>query len=463
MADPERPVNMPAQLKAVDWGSLDLPALQEPIWDNLQETLPRILQKEFPRRDILKAGFIGLVALTSGEKAIELGLKQLERVELARWNQCAISNQEFYDRHRIAISNIIPATTFIPGGSLQEMHTSDGQNTLREDQLLLERIVKDLGFRRVRVGLRLKNVVDSDGNVTLEYYRWLLDYLADHQVEMTINLGMKNAGSPEVFLPDSEARALGRTPEGAKITLDNDLAKKSLEWSNRLCFALRDYSQFITGVQPNNEPYAKFGLKNLIMGSDFVVALAAVGTDHFPDAEILINDNIWNFPARGRAIDTLMQLKAGGNDNLVFGINHYPFVPQLCNFELFGQQLPPALKRLDPVLIAGLPWFSLTADINRAITSGIQLRFTEIQAEPYPYATGWDDKEPGDSATAYRHAIRGAITLAPDIEKATLPKKVEFSIWTARPLASALVYPRELTTDKKEMIEFTQMLTQQAA
>jgi hypothetical protein len=423
---------------------------QPSFWQTIEEAIPKLMEATLDRRDFLKVAFGTGVVLFSADKALEFGLTWLEREERARWNECAVSNRKFYENHQMEFANMELATTFIPGGSLQGMNTPEGRQTLREDKLLIKTIVEKLGIKNIRVGIKLENVIDDEGKFNFDYYKWLFDYLAEQDAKITVTLGIKNTGYPEVFLPrDFMEKHHLTLPQGQTITLNDDIAKQSLEWCEQICIALQSYSKQVVGLQPNNEPFARFGPDQITIGNDFIVALAKLMVSYFPEAEVIVNDNIWDILARGKVADVLGQLKSRGVRNGIFGLNHYPFIDQL--------------QRFDPTLLRNLPGASLDQEINRVMSMGLNLRFTEVQAESYGEATGWDGKKPGDSATAYRHALFGAMSLVPGMKNRLLPEKVIFSTWTARGLASALIYPHEMTPDKAEMIELTKMITSKAA
>jgi hypothetical protein len=457
MARIERSADTIAQPKPLDWGPVDSPVQQTSLLADIQTFL---IQTNISRRSVLKGALIGAAGIVSTEKAVEIAMGLLEKRERTDWEACNISNKVFCAQNKNALANVALATTFIPDGSLQDMNTSYGKWARQRDEKLIKVIVEEFGIRRVRVGgMGFNNLVDGNGNITLEFISWLPEYLAEHGVEMDIALGFKNIGYPEMFFPDMFLKKHHETPpQGGVITLDDELAKKSLDWSDQICVALGEYSKFITGAQPTNEPLAKFGPEQQTMGEDYVIELGKRMARHFPEADIIVSDNAWNFPARGKVPDILAELKASGIRNGVFGINLYRLIPQLYDMTF----LPPALRRLDPVLIANLPGFSLVSDINRVLSMGLKQQFTEVQAEQYGDVTGWDDKEPGNSAIAYRHAIAGAISLTPGINDGILPEPVVFSTYSARCLAEAVIY-KHLTSDRREMIEFTQMLAQQAA
>ena len=155
------------------------------------------------------------------------------------------------------------------------------------------KVIRDLGFRHVRTGIRWSEVEAEKGVYKLDEYFEFLDQLVADGVTITLNIGpIKSAGWPEQFIPKwvfDECDVI----KGACVYNQDQLARFGLHYLEGLLQKLkvRYGNTAFDVIQPENESFKKFGKLELTMSDEYLATVTALINSYFPKVDIMLNSS----------------------------------------------------------------------------------------------------------------------------------------------------------------------------
>jgi hypothetical protein len=353
------------------------------------------------------------------------------------WGEASRPNDAFFARHAAALDRLKLGGSFAP-----ELWPGDAASQ-SEAIDALDLAVRELGMRRMRVGLRWNRVADASGAIDLAAYRPMLDYCIANGVDICLNAGpVRVFRWPEEHVPRAVLLSLRLPEHGATIGAGEPLARAALDHLDRLLDTLqREYGTQLTSriesVQLENEPYYRFAPNKWRFGEDYMTAVARRVDAAFPEADLLVT-------SAGRLnLNNVRDLYAGllSDDRfagrLVSGFDFHYKTPRRDSF--------PLVRYFDQVGY-GMPFSPSTGDhLHDARELGFRVEVAEGQAEPYGKFT-----DPGNSAKHFRFLILRCLDKVLDRQAPALIR-----VWGAEELTKKM-QRGELTDEHRQIIAVLQ-------
>lgn len=414
-------------------------------------TFDRVLNYKLSRKDLLKLAPLAIFGLGVGgivlEKAGEAYVEQL-----FDWQTAGLPNAEFLATLGDRIKGLTIDCSFSP----EQLENVSSGSVKPVDAIRFLR--QDLGMRDFRLGVRWDRVVtkNNQNQINLDYYDDTLGECLTGNSIVTLDRGpVKVFRWPEVHIPDFVLEGLRpKPPEGAQIQPGTDIAKKSLEYTQRLYEALRNYYSpselsHITTIQTNNEGRDAFGELKWTIHPQLESENVDLALWYFPNANILMNcGNILN---QWDVTNFLVELKQQGKvkGKVIAGVDYYSRNSNL-----------PAGGILDSIGLAETMVIFNPLEMNRQ-SDVDEVECTEGQLEP------WNEKpapgqealaRPGNSVREARYLLLRTIN---HILRTKGPKRLRW--WGAERLAY-LALTGQLTNEQNQIVDLTQRVNfQQAA
>lgn len=383
---------------------------------------PSFFDARISRRSFLKYSALSLGALGIGTElqtnTLGILVEQVQDQEIA-----SLDNDSFIDINKDKLSKIKLGCSFAPeqfGLSLTTIDEDRKNGKLDNALSALKFAVKDLGIKKVRLGIRWNNSVNENGELDFRLYEPFLDYCLDNNVDICLNTGIKVFRWPEDHLPDGLI-----VKKHATVYLQSELAKKSLDHTSDLFNFLKQkyrdegIARIIT-IQPENEPFDGFGEHGLKMDPDYLKNFINLCLSYFPNSNILINSsNPLKFSLISEILRSVAKDNPQAKGNLISGYDYYPYHPAFPEI--------PGLGRIDPISASKiLNGDKYVRQKDEAGKHGFKIEITEGQAEP------WGNIQlPGNSAKAFRFMIQRPINHVLDTAKEST-----ISIWGVEYLAN---------------------------
>lgn len=250
---------------------------------------------------------------------------------------------------------------------------------------LLQIIVKELGIKDIRLGLRW-NVIEKDGELSLSYYDRYIKYLLKNKCKICLNIGpIKVLRWPEEHIPKDML-----VKKGQLITPDCEIAKYSYEYLEKLLILLKKkYGNKLDDVmfQLENEGYYSFGKLGLTMSQEYILGLMEIFKRYFPNNKVMVNSaGRRNLKDIVNLFKVIVEKGIYPAESLVLGFNYYFKVP--------GKLISDSLDSFSPFEMSMKRLHKYQRDM------GFGLEISEGQFEP------WGDMvTPGNSYVDYEYLL----------------------------------------------------------
>lgn len=287
------------------------------------------------------------------------------------------SPEQFFRNHKKLLKKIRIGTSFSPE-HVEELFTQDGKGVSQEMVMnVLRYAVEVLHMKEIRLGMRW-NMVDNGKRVDISYYKPFLEYCFKNKVNICLNVGpIKTFRWPEQYVPKYILSEKTKLPQkGGVIESDSFLAKKAYAYLEKLLRTLvSSYTPaqlyYITSIQPENEPFHKFGVYEWIMSDEYLHALTEIILKYFPRRKIVLSSSETRNVEQVIPLFKKMDLKRG---QAVCGINYYFKVP--------GTRSLPCVGPIDYMLYSHVRNKNpFSEQIKKMHQSGIGVEVVEGQAE----------------------------------------------------------------------------------
>lgn len=236
------------------------------------------------RRNILKIGAVATGSYFASKIAIPIAEQKYDE-----W-LANMSNAEFLRAYKEPISHMHFGASFSPEkfGIHKDRHgqvAGDMGLAMEGFQFMID----TLNLKHIRLGIMWENAVDETGGVDLSLYQPFIDYGLSHGVKFCKNFGYKSLRWPEQHPPawvdDAAMLAFGST-----VTQETQIGQEALQYTNNMANYLgREYGREITMVQPENEPFQKFGEYNQDLAHNYMETSIGIVRGALPHAKVLIN------------------------------------------------------------------------------------------------------------------------------------------------------------------------------
>lgn len=201
-----------------------------------------------------------------------------------------MGNNEFVETYKDEISHTHFGASFSPekfGVHLDKHGDIRGPMDLAMEGFQFT--VDYLNLKYIRLGIMWENAVDSDNVVDLKLYQPFIDYGLSHGVKFCKNFGYKSLRWPEQHPPswmnDDAMLAFGST-----VSIETQLGQNALEYTGNLAnYLSREYKGEIPMIQPENEPFQKFGEYRQDLSHKYMEESIKIVRDAFPQAQVLLN------------------------------------------------------------------------------------------------------------------------------------------------------------------------------
>jgi hypothetical protein len=161
-------------------------------------------EKGLTRRQLLRGVLVNGALLAAAfplAEGIGQGLDLWEQHET--WREASRPNPEFFARHEDDLSRLTLGASFAP-----EQWSGDERGQ-RQALAAAGLVLKDLGIRELRLGLRWRRVETPDGQIDLRAYKPLLEYCLGQGASVCLNVGpIKTFRWPEDHAPRHLLRRL---------------------------------------------------------------------------------------------------------------------------------------------------------------------------------------------------------------------------------------------------------------
>lgn len=289
------------------------------------------------------------------------------------------------------MKSIIFATSFSPECS----ESIKDENPLETLKIIRE----ELNIQDFRLGLRW-NVVEENKRYSLNKYQKYIDYLLKNNCNMCFNVGpIKVMRWPEEHIPEWV------DVEGIDtVQKDSDLAKHAIEYFNNVLILLKkQYGKDIEhnpkiSFQIENESYNRFGHKRIIMSDGYMLDVAKVLKEYFPQNNLMLDSSKRN-DLRNimHLFEILVEQGIYTWEQLVLGLNFYFRFPIKL------------LQRINPWIFSK-PFSMSLGELKRLQQKrGFNIEISEAQFEPW----GWQ-KLPGNSYDDLEYVLKVAKKAFPD-------------------------------------------------
>jgi hypothetical protein len=412
-------------------------------------TFDRVLNYKLSRRDLLKLAPLAVFGIGVGgivlEKAVEAYVEQL-----FDWQTAGLPNAEFL----AGLGDRVKGLRFDSSFSPEQL--ADVSNGSVKPVDALRFLKKDLGMRDFRLGTRWDRLVSKKNpdQINLDYYEDTLGECLTGDSTVTLNSGpVRVFRWPEVHIPDFVLAGLHpRPPDGAQIMSGTDIARKSLEHTQRLYEALKNHYSIselshLKTVQTNNEGRDSFGKPRWTIDPQLENESINLALQYFDEVNILMNCgdilNQWD------VTNFLVGLKRQGKikGKIISGVDFYPRNSNL-----------PVGGILDSIGLAQAMVFN-PLEFNR--NSGVdEVECTEGQLEPWK-----DNPKPGEEALArpgnsVREARYLMLRAINNILRTGTPSRIR---WWGVERLTYLALTGQLTEEQEKIIDLTQRVNSQRA
>lgn len=387
------------------------------------ELLPlNLFDARISRREFFKYAAFSALALGVGTElqtnALSILAEQIKDQSIA-----SLDNDDFIDVNKDKLSNLRLGCSFAPeqfGLSLEKVDEDKKNGKLDNALDALRFAVKDLGIKKVRLGIRWNNSVNENGELDFRLYEPFLDYCIKNNVDICLNTGIKVFRWPENHIPNGLIAKKHTT-----VYLQSDLAKKSLDHTNDLFnFLNQKYGDEsiakIVTIQPENEPFDEFGKNDLKMDPYYLKNFINLSLSYFPNSNILINSsNPLNLSLISKIFLSVTENNPQTKGKLISGYDYYPHHPAF--------PILPGLGRIDPISVSKIvDGDKYIKQKDEAKKNSFKIEITEGQAEP------WGNIQlPGNSTKAFRFMVQRPINHVLDTTKESV-----ISIWGIEYLAN---------------------------
>lgn len=352
------------------------------------------------RRNFLKLSGLSLVALGVGTE-LQTHTIGILAEQIKDQNIASLDNNSFIDINKHAFSNVELGCSFAPEQFGLSLKTIDDDTTSAKLDYSLQALnyaVKDLGIKKIRLGIRWNNSVNQNGNLDFRLYEPFFNYCLENNVDICLNTGIKVLRWPEDHIPDLLTKDI--PAKHSVIYPQSNLAQESLNHTYDLFnylqqgYGNRDIEK-ITTIQPENEPFDGFGKHDLKMDPEYLKEFINLCLTYFPNSNILINSiNPSVFDRISRTFSSINKNDPQIKGELISGYDYYPNHPKY--------PVIPIVGTVDAISLSKIQNGDLyTKQIKESIKQGVKIEITEGQAEP------WGNiKQPGNSAKAFRFMVQ---------------------------------------------------------
>lgn len=316
-----------------------------------------------------------------------------------------LSSQEFFQKYKSELSKTKIGCSFNPEHWVfykeadSPFVTSSDKHRAVLVMQAAKFIIEDLKIKDIRLSIRWSEVY-KNGNIELDYYKELFNYILNQEVKVTLNVGpIKTMRWPEETVPEDILHKLKNRPaKGDTIKLDSELGKISIVYLQALLQKLK--SKFtpkqlekITTFQTNNEAFNKFGQYSWTMSGELELKFVEIVNQEFPNKSFLFNSAGRNDLNKViNLINSLHEILNKPFSDFIVGYNYYFKVPQTAkNF---------ILKYFDNLWIA-IPGSMSTSTLKKiSKKKGFAIEVSELQGEPWIGINA-----PGNSLSDFQYSL----------------------------------------------------------
>lgn len=156
--------------------------------------------------------------------------------------------------------------------------------------------IKELGIEHVRVPFYIDQCWDheSDSVSLRDEYIEILEEARAMGIQLTISYGLKTPRWPEEHITEAQLVQIYGSkenipPSKSEILLDTPLGLFLQDYTRRILEILKEYSEVIEAIQPENEPFNHFGQHEWIISPELLVKEIEIAREVFPKKYIYLN------------------------------------------------------------------------------------------------------------------------------------------------------------------------------
>ncbi len=239
--------------------------------------------------NISRRKFLGFAAGIGGIYAAGRIAGPIVEQEYDEWLS-GMSNSEFIKDYAQPISKIHLGASFSPekfGVRLGPHGKVVGPTDLAMEGFRYA--VDDLNLKHIRLGLMWENAVDDSGDIDLSVYQPFIDYGLEKGVRFCKNFGYKSLRWPEQH-PPSRVNADAMLAYGSTVGVNTPIGQEALVYTDNMATYLsREYGHAIPMIQPENEPFQKYGIYDQDLGLQYMETSINIINSAFPHAQVLVN------------------------------------------------------------------------------------------------------------------------------------------------------------------------------
>lgn len=252
-------------------------------------------------------------------------------------------------------------------------------------------MTQDLGIKSVRLGLRWNQVEKRDGSISLSYYQPWIDALLENNCDIILNIGpIKTFRWPEEHIPDHITSTYNLPGKYRTVYSHLSIAQEALEYLDTLLIHIyKSYGKDIKTIQPENEPFNRFGAFAWLQDENYLHTVVERITQVLPSSHILLNTPLhpWGISSMSRFLKN-----SRFKEKFTLGLNYYYKNPYLNN--IVTNTIFP--KGFDAITASRLFLWN-SSSLQRL---DIPVMVSELQMEPWGGSTS-----PGNSEKELRFAL----------------------------------------------------------
>jgi len=392
-----------------------------------------LTRRQFLRNLVVAGAFAGgVIGIEAGRKAHDYCEQQ------ATWDEASLPNHAFFERHAAHLARLTLGGSFAPEEWFYDRPPTP------EIMQAFDLAVKDLGLRRMRMGIRWSRADRNGRPPELESWHPLLDYAFTNRVEVCLNLGpIRTFRFPEEQPPGrllNDPAAI--PPVGARVRLEDRMAQEALTYLDLVMAKL--HSQYGSGlsnvpmIQLENEPYYPLGEHRWQMTQPYMLEVAERVIAGMPGRSLLVTSaGRLNLDSIRALFEALLRRHPELRGRLASGFDFHYRTP--------ARQSYPLIRYLDQVGYATPFAPSLVRNIWDSRDMGYDIEVTEGQMEPFAQFP-----QPGNEARDLRYMILRCLDHVLDPERPALIR-----LWGVEFLTSRMLRG-DLTQEHRDIIEIIQ-------
>ncbi|KKP69531.1 hypothetical protein A2X44_03245 [candidate division CPR3 bacterium GWF2_35_18] len=263
---------------------------------------------------------------------------------------------------------------------------------------LLKIILKDLGIKEIRLGLRWNQIDHGDKKISIVYYKPYLNYLIQNDCPICLNIGpIKTFRWPEEHLPEYLQKYASK-----KIDVKSELSQRAYDYLHQLLDQLsKEYPYKLQNItfQLDNEAFNKFGQFKMEISENHVLKTIEILHNHFPQAKLMLNSaGRMDLNQIVKIFQQLIKIQLYKPQYLTAGFNYYFKIPQTL----------PFFKILNPLKISYPFNMTISSFQKNQQKIGFELEVSEGQFEPWGIQTS-----PGNSFPDFEYMIQKSTEIFP--------------------------------------------------